>query len=206
MRRKKLHQESRRGDSKEGNKVVRKDELSMIQQNRHLFQGFVTGGKDGVVELWDDTFDRCLKTYAIKRATLSPCSKGGRNRLDQQQNIIWNLPNSAHSHQNLNMNSSSDQHRNPTTITTKSVVVVVAVVQTWNQTSVRINQTTIFRLMVRNECHFEIGIYGNFNTNIDPVEFKSSPALLKPEFVFNSKATCEHQLVEGCKYTLIQYF
>lgn len=83
------------------------------------------------------------------------------------------------------MNSSSDQHRNPTTITTKSVVVVVVVVQTWNQTSVRINQTTIFRLMVRNECHFEIGIYGNFNTNIDPVEFKSSPALLKPEFVFN---------------------
>lgn len=40
------------------------------------FQGFVTGGKDGVVELWDDMFDRCLKTYAIKRAALSPGSKG----------------------------------------------------------------------------------------------------------------------------------
>jgi len=40
------------------------------------FQGFVTGGKDGVVALWDDMFDRCLKTYAIKRATLSPGSKG----------------------------------------------------------------------------------------------------------------------------------
>lgn len=39
-------------------------------------QGFVTGGKDGVVELWDDMFERCLKTYAIKRATLSPSSKG----------------------------------------------------------------------------------------------------------------------------------
>lgn len=39
-------------------------------------QGFVTGGKDGVVELWDDMFDRCLKTYAIKRAVLSPGSKG----------------------------------------------------------------------------------------------------------------------------------
>lgn len=39
-------------------------------------QGFVTGGKDGVVELWDDMFDRCLKTYAIKRSSLSPSSKG----------------------------------------------------------------------------------------------------------------------------------
>uniref|UniRef100_A0A4W4FP77 HELP domain-containing protein n=1 Tax=Electrophorus electricus TaxID=8005 RepID=A0A4W4FP77_ELEEL len=41
-----------------------------------LDKGFVTGGKDGVVELWDDMFERCLKTYAIKRATLSPGSKG----------------------------------------------------------------------------------------------------------------------------------
>lgn len=39
-------------------------------------QGFVTGGKDGVVALWDDTFERCLKTYAIKRAALAPGSKG----------------------------------------------------------------------------------------------------------------------------------
>lgn len=36
----------------------------------------MTGGKDGVVELWDDMFERCLKTYAIKRAVLSPSSKG----------------------------------------------------------------------------------------------------------------------------------
>uniref|UniRef100_A0A3P9B4S5 EMAP like 6 n=1 Tax=Maylandia zebra TaxID=106582 RepID=A0A3P9B4S5_9CICH len=41
-----------------------------------LDKGFVTGGKDGVVELWDDMFDRCLKTYAIKRAALSLGSKG----------------------------------------------------------------------------------------------------------------------------------
>ncbi|KAI4881350.1 hypothetical protein NFI96_009304, partial [Prochilodus magdalenae] len=41
-----------------------------------LDKGFVTAGKDGVVELWDDTFERCLKTYAIKRATLSSGSKG----------------------------------------------------------------------------------------------------------------------------------
>ncbi|XP_051939881.1 echinoderm microtubule-associated protein-like 6 isoform X6 [Hippocampus zosterae] len=41
-----------------------------------LDKGFVTGGKDGVVELWDDAFERCLKTYAIKRALLSPASKG----------------------------------------------------------------------------------------------------------------------------------
>uniref|UniRef100_A0A8B9D2A6 EMAP like 5 n=2 Tax=Anser TaxID=8842 RepID=A0A8B9D2A6_9AVES len=41
-----------------------------------LEKGFVTGGKDGVVALWDDTFERCLKTYAIKRAALAPGSKG----------------------------------------------------------------------------------------------------------------------------------
>uniref|UniRef100_A0A3Q2VUR1 EMAP like 6 n=1 Tax=Haplochromis burtoni TaxID=8153 RepID=A0A3Q2VUR1_HAPBU len=40
-----------------------------------LDKGFVTGGKDGIVELWDDMFERCLKTYAIKRAVLSPSSK-----------------------------------------------------------------------------------------------------------------------------------
>lgn len=36
----------------------------------------MTGGKDGIVALWDDTFERCLKTYAIKRAVLAPGSKG----------------------------------------------------------------------------------------------------------------------------------
>lgn len=28
------------------------------------------------MELWDDMFERCLKTYAIKRAALSTSSKG----------------------------------------------------------------------------------------------------------------------------------
>uniref|UniRef100_A0A8C8JSK0 Echinoderm microtubule-associated protein-like 6 n=1 Tax=Oncorhynchus tshawytscha TaxID=74940 RepID=A0A8C8JSK0_ONCTS len=41
-----------------------------------LDKGFVTGGKDGVVELWDDMFERCLKTYAIKRSSLTASSKG----------------------------------------------------------------------------------------------------------------------------------
>uniref|UniRef100_A0A8P0PK65 EMAP like 5 n=1 Tax=Canis lupus familiaris TaxID=9615 RepID=A0A8P0PK65_CANLF len=41
-----------------------------------LEKGFVTGGKDGIVALWDDSFERCLKTYAIKRAALAPGSKG----------------------------------------------------------------------------------------------------------------------------------
>uniref|UniRef100_A0A4W4E451 HELP domain-containing protein n=1 Tax=Electrophorus electricus TaxID=8005 RepID=A0A4W4E451_ELEEL len=41
-----------------------------------LDKGFVTGGKDGIVELWDEMFERRLKTYAIKRAALSPSSKG----------------------------------------------------------------------------------------------------------------------------------
>lgn len=36
----------------------------------------MTGGKDGIVALWDDMFERCLKTYAIKRAALSASSKG----------------------------------------------------------------------------------------------------------------------------------
>lgn len=29
-----------------------------------------------MVALWDDSFERCLKTYAIKRAALAPGSKG----------------------------------------------------------------------------------------------------------------------------------
>ncbi|KAL7992619.1 hypothetical protein Chor_016875 [Crotalus horridus] len=41
-----------------------------------LEKGFVTGAKDGIVALWDDSFERCLKTYAIKRTALAPGSKG----------------------------------------------------------------------------------------------------------------------------------
>ena len=32
----------------------------------------MTGGKDGAVGLWDDQFDRCLKTYTIKQSSLNP--------------------------------------------------------------------------------------------------------------------------------------
>ncbi|XP_006814808.2 echinoderm microtubule-associated protein-like 6, partial [Saccoglossus kowalevskii] len=41
-----------------------------------LDKGFVTGGKDGVVGLWDDSFERCLKTYAIKRTSLAQNTRG----------------------------------------------------------------------------------------------------------------------------------
>nr|XP_039266613.1 echinoderm microtubule-associated protein-like 6 [Styela clava] len=36
-----------------------------------LDKGFVTGGKDGVVSLWDETFDRCLKSYSLSNQALS---------------------------------------------------------------------------------------------------------------------------------------
>ncbi|XP_046848411.1 echinoderm microtubule-associated protein-like 6 [Xenia sp. Carnegie-2017] len=35
-----------------------------------LEKGFVTGGKDGVIGLWDQNFSRCLKTYKIARSSL----------------------------------------------------------------------------------------------------------------------------------------
>ncbi len=35
-----------------------------------FFQGFVSGGKDGIVALWDENFTRCLKTYKITKANL----------------------------------------------------------------------------------------------------------------------------------------
>ncbi|XP_041352370.1 echinoderm microtubule-associated protein-like 6 isoform X2 [Gigantopelta aegis] len=41
-----------------------------------LDKGFVTGGKDGVIGLWDDQFERCLKNYAIKRASITQGSNG----------------------------------------------------------------------------------------------------------------------------------
>uniref|UniRef100_A0A673H0C0 Echinoderm microtubule-associated protein-like 6 n=1 Tax=Sinocyclocheilus rhinocerous TaxID=307959 RepID=A0A673H0C0_9TELE len=56
-----------------------------------LDKGFVTGGKDGVVELWDDMFERCLKTYAIKRAALSPSSKGQAAQLGHMEGEVWGL-------------------------------------------------------------------------------------------------------------------
>lgn len=49
---------------------------NLVKYNNTYFefyiQGFVTGGKDGIVGLWDEQFERCLKTYAIKRASLAP--------------------------------------------------------------------------------------------------------------------------------------
>lgn len=41
-----------------------------------VYQGFVTGGKDGAVALWDENFERCLKTYPVKAGTMSPNSRG----------------------------------------------------------------------------------------------------------------------------------
>ena len=32
----------------------------------------MTGGKDGIVALWDENFSRCLKNYRVTRTTLSP--------------------------------------------------------------------------------------------------------------------------------------
>ena len=42
----------------------------------YLIQGFVTGGKDGIVCLWDETFERCLKQYNIKKDSLGQESLG----------------------------------------------------------------------------------------------------------------------------------
>ena len=50
--------------------------VHLIIINMCLFQGFVTGGKDGVVSLWDEQFERCLKSYSIKRAALAAGTKG----------------------------------------------------------------------------------------------------------------------------------
>ena len=36
----------------------------------------MTGGKDGVVGLWDDQFERCLKTYSISKEAIAAESKG----------------------------------------------------------------------------------------------------------------------------------
>jgi hypothetical protein len=48
----------------------------MIWNYDYFLKGFVTGGKDGVIGLWDDQFDRCLKNYNIKQENLSPQSRG----------------------------------------------------------------------------------------------------------------------------------
>jgi WD40 repeat protein len=40
-------------------------------------QGFVSGGKDGVVRLWDESFGSCLKTYQLHSSAIEE----GRGRL-----------------------------------------------------------------------------------------------------------------------------
>lgn len=41
-----------------------------------LDKGFVTGGKDGMIGLWDDQFERCLKQYYIKKSGIEQSSRG----------------------------------------------------------------------------------------------------------------------------------
>lgn len=41
-----------------------------------LEKGFVTGGKDGNIVLWDGKFEQCLRTYAIKRTSFIQESRG----------------------------------------------------------------------------------------------------------------------------------
>ena len=41
------------------------------------FQGFVSGGKDGVVRLWDESFGSCLKTYQLHSSAIDE----GKGRL-----------------------------------------------------------------------------------------------------------------------------
>ncbi|XP_038072339.1 echinoderm microtubule-associated protein-like 6 [Patiria miniata] len=41
-----------------------------------LDKGFVTGGKDGVVSLWDESIERCLKSYPIRRTSLAQGTRG----------------------------------------------------------------------------------------------------------------------------------
>lgn len=35
-----------------------------------LLQGYITGGKDGVVCLWDEEFTNCLKTYQLHSSAI----------------------------------------------------------------------------------------------------------------------------------------
>ena len=37
----------------------------------HFSQGFVTGGKDGVVVVWDMFFEHCLKAFRVERAVMN---------------------------------------------------------------------------------------------------------------------------------------
>ena len=41
----------------------------MFHYISHL-QGFITGGKDGKVSLWDELFEHCLKTYQLHSSAI----------------------------------------------------------------------------------------------------------------------------------------
>ncbi|KAK7103893.1 echinoderm microtubule-associated protein-like 6 [Littorina saxatilis] len=56
-------------------KVVKAHEGPVFAMHS-LDKGFVTGGKDGMIGLWDDQFERCLKTYGIKKEAVAEGSKG----------------------------------------------------------------------------------------------------------------------------------
>lgn len=47
---------------------------SAVHTNLHTltlpFQGFVSGGKDGTVALWDEGFQNCLKTYQLHSSAI----------------------------------------------------------------------------------------------------------------------------------------
>lgn len=47
-----------------------------LKSHYDTLQGFVIGGKDGVVCLFDETFERCLKTFSVKRSALTAESRG----------------------------------------------------------------------------------------------------------------------------------
>ena len=38
------------------------------------FQGYVTGGRDGVVTMWDPLFEHCLQAFKVEEASMNPGS------------------------------------------------------------------------------------------------------------------------------------
>jgi len=52
--------------------VVYRDVMNITS----ALQGFVSGGKDGVVCLWDENFEKCLRSYSLVNDNLSPGSRG----------------------------------------------------------------------------------------------------------------------------------
>ena len=40
-----------------------------------IFKGYLTGGKDGIVCLWDEAFENCIKTYKIEQEAICDGSR-----------------------------------------------------------------------------------------------------------------------------------